>query len=389
MQDLEEGVRVGHGRLSAIPGEAGPKVKPFVDDVPVVPGQRLLDVASALSDGATLVHARLRHLDPDDRDAVLDLMAAQLSGIVSLWADLVRGVVPSPGPDTRPETSYRADRETLRERETLADRGSPPDRESLPSTDTHPSAQGQKIPRMASGAEAGRGAETRWPPRTGAVVGGETGPEPDPSPQPDPGIRRLPRRAAGILRRADDEGRRSAVTGGREPWAMPLRSVKEDDAESDFEGDRLTRDELTGVLNRQAGFAALGRDLDRCRRAGARFVLGYLDVDGLKEVNRTEGPRGGDELLRKVTAALRATLRSYDVIMRLGGDEFLFSLPGADMATAELRANEFGVILAEEAPGRSATVGFSQLRGNDTLDEIISRAENELVKNQNSRLRSR
>jgi len=186
-----------------------------------------------------------------------------------------------------------------------------------------------------------------------------------------------------------DQDRRGDDGANRELRTTTLRSVKEGEPESAYEGDRLTRDELTGVLNRQAGFAALGRDLDRCRRAGERFVLGYLDVDGLKEVNRAEGPRGGDELLRKVTAALTATLRSYDVIMRLGGDEFLFSLPGADMATADLRANEFGVILAEEAPGRSASVGFAELRGNDTLDEIISRAEVELVKNQRSRVRSR
>jgi diguanylate cyclase (GGDEF)-like protein len=165
--------------------------------------------------------------------------------------------------------------------------------------------------------------------------------------------------------------------------------VTVDERESDFEGDRLTRDELTGVFNRQAGFAALGRELDRCRRAGERFVLGYLNVDGLKTVNSMEGPRAGDELLRKVTAALRATLRSYDVIMRLGGDEFLFSLPGADMATAELRAHEFGIILNEEAPGASASVGYSELRGNDTLDEIISRAEIELVKSRRSRVRMR
>ena len=92
-----------------------------------------------------------------------------------------------------------------------------------------------------------------------------------------------------------------------------------EEPESDYESDRLTHDELTGVLNRQAGFAALGRELDRCRRAGERFVLGYLNVDGLKAVNSIR-TSGGDELLRKVTAALRATLRSYDVIMRLGGD---------------------------------------------------------------------
>jgi diguanylate cyclase (GGDEF)-like protein len=173
-----------------------------------------------------------------------------------------------------------------------------------------------------------------------------------------------------------------------EPDGDPARDPKSDDA-GEFEGDRLTRDELTGVLNRQAGFAALGRDLDRCRRAGERFVIGYLDVDGLKEINSTLGPRAGDELLRKVTAALRATLRSYDVIMRLGGDEFLFSLPGADMATADLRANEFGVILAEESRGGSASIGFAELSGDDTLDEIISRAEIELVKNRRTRVRRR
>jgi diguanylate cyclase (GGDEF)-like protein len=379
MQDLNEGVTVGRGRLSAFSDEpvfssgvasssrpataddSGTKVGPFIDQVAVVPGQRLLEMASVLSDGAALMHARLRHLGPEDRDAILDLMAVQLSEIVTLWTDLVRGVVASPAPDTESAAHDRAEFETATD--SASDAESSPD---LPSTETHPSAHlFSKAP-------------TFGVPTIGAAAVQEPGPG-----HPTPGVRRLPRR--------------DVVTSSRELGATPLRSVKVDetapdpecDPDGDYENDRLTRDELTGVLNRQAGFAALGRDLDRCRRAGERFVLGYLDVDGLKEVNSAEGPRGGDELLRKVTAALRATLRSYDVIMRLGGDEFLFSLPGADMATAELRANEFGVILAEEAAGGSASVGFSELRGNDTLDEIISRAEIELVKNRRSRVRSR
>jgi len=205
-------------------------------------------------------------------------------------------------------------------------------------------------------------------PAPGAEAPGEDTPA---DPRLLSGPRRLPRRGPPARDRA--------------PWAAPLRTVRVDEGDSGHEGDRLTRDELTGVLNRHAGFAALGRELDRARRAGDRFVLGYLDVDGLKAVNAAEGTRGGDELLRKVSAALRATLRSYDVIMRLGGDEFLFSLPGADLATAERRAHEFGVILAEEAPGASASVGFSELRGNDTLDEIISRSEAELLQSRRAR----
>ena len=139
-------------------------------------------------------------------------------------------------------------------------------------------------------------------------------------------------------------------------------------------------DELTGVLNRQAGIAALGRDIDRCRRSGERFVLGYLNVDRMKVVNDTRGSHAGDEVLRKVTAALRATLRSYDVIARLGGDEFLFSLPGSDIPTAELRFKEFAVILAEEAPGSTASVGFADLHEHDTLDDLIAAAESAMLK---------
>ena len=348
MQDLDDGVPVGRGRLSAVSGDAvsadaTTKVPPFIDETAVVRGAQLLDVASALSDGATLLHTRLRHLPPDDREAILDLMAGQLSSIVTLWADLVRGVVPSPGPDTLPGPLLAAE---------SPGRG---DETALPDTSAHPSASTRPGPPAHS--------------------------RPDRPPTLSE-LRRLPRRDEAAPRGPAEEA-------PREVWATPLRSVTVDEPESDYEGDRLTRDELTGALNRQAGFAALGRELDRCRRAGERFVLGYLDVDGLKEVNGSEGPRSGDELLRQVTAALRATLRSYDVIMRLGGDEFLFSLPGADMATAELRANEFGVILAEEAPGASASVGFAELRGNDTLDEIISRAEIDLVKGRRSRVRSR
>ena len=366
MQDLDDGVTVGRGRLSAVAGEAGEKVRPFLDEVSVVPADRLLDVASALSDGASLVHARLRHLDPDDRDAILDMMASQLSGIVTLWADLVRSVVAAAEPESatpsQPLGQPLSSTHALSGTRVAAAGQSYPGATALPDTQSHPSAHVFATPVPTPG------------------------PEPEPRPEPEPGIRRLPRR--------------DVVTPNREPWATPLRSVQVDqrsgdsfvpaaDPDGDYQNDRLTRDELTGVLNRQAGFAALGRDLDRCRRAGERFVLGYLDVDGIKEVNAHEGRRAGDELLRKVTSALRATLRSYDVIMRLGGDEFLFSLPGADMATAELRANEFGVILAEEAAGGSASVGFAELGGNDTLDEIISRAESELVKNRRARVRSR
>ena len=92
MQDLDDDPRVGRRRLSAIQGERGaPTVA--TQDASVVSAQRLLKVATALSDGATKLHEQLRHLEAAERDAILDLVAEQVTEIVSLWADLVRTVV--------------------------------------------------------------------------------------------------------------------------------------------------------------------------------------------------------------------------------------------------------------------------------------------------------
>ncbi|HVM66547.1 MAG TPA: GGDEF domain-containing protein [Acidimicrobiales bacterium] len=292
------------------------------DAAPVVDAHRLLQLAAALSEGATRMQARLRHLDPELRDEVLDLVTTQVSEIVGLWAELVREVVPTAAGDAAGPRAF----------------GVPP---------------------------------------TNAAVS-------------DHELDDLPERAA-----FDDEGGdeepswRAEGSAAHERWetAYGPDGARRDAARHEIE--RMTRDELTGVLNRQAGLAALGREVDRCRRADERLVLGFLNVDRLGALNEARGARVGDELLRKVAAALRATLRSYDVVVRLGGDEFLFSLPGADMATAEQRFNEFSVLLGEEAPGATASVGFAKLRDSDTLEDLISRADVALVKNRRSRRRAR
>jgi diguanylate cyclase (GGDEF)-like protein len=335
MPDLGDDPRVGRRRLSAIQGERGtPSVS--TEDASVVSAQRLLKVATALSDGATRLHAQLRHLEPAQRDAILDLVTEQVTEIVTLWADLVRGVVstddaPAGGSPGRAETTGARAPSPFEEHRHNRGAGDHPAR----LTSTLPAPGLDSAPAAAPPAEPG----------------------PQPAPHPP------------------------------EPASVPaLRHVP---LEMARDSDRLTRDELTGVLNRQAGFAALEREIDRCRRSGERFVLGYLNVDRMKAVNDDRGSRAGDEILRKVTAALRATLRSYDVIARLGGDEFLFSLPGSDMSTAELRFKEFAVILSEEAPGSTASVGFADLHQHDTLDDLIAAAETAMLKGRRSRRRGR
>ena len=66
-----------------------------------------------------------------------------------------------------------------------------------------------------------------------------------------------------------------------------------------------------------------------------------------------------------------------------------FSVPGADAETAELRFTEFSMILAEDAPGTTASVGFAELHLHDTLDELVAEAETAMLKRRRTRRRGR
>ncbi len=138
-------------------------------------------------------------------------------------------------------------------------------------------------------------------------------------------------------------------------------------------------DELTGARTRAAGLIDLDRELDRCRRTGSTFVIAYIDVVGLKELNDTLGRPAGDELLRDVAELFRAHLRSYDLIVRIGADEFICAIPGMSEVDVRQRFSTIGSALAARPDARGIRAGFATLREDESATQLIARADAELI----------
>ena len=119
-------------------------------------------------------------------------------------------------------------------------------------------------------------------------------------------------------------------------------------------------DDLTGAYRRDMGRLALSHEIDRARRSDGRFVVAFVDVDGLKDVNDREGHAAGDHVLETVVDAIRMRLRSFDPIIRYGGDEFVCGLIGTDIQEAERRFESIGAAIEQQAHV-GISVGLAEL----------------------------
>ena len=84
-----------------------------------------------------------------------------------------------------------------------------------------------------------------------------------------------------------------------------------------------TVDRMTGLWNRESIFDILEREIERCSRQCLPISVIVADLDHFKKINDLHGHLAGDAVLKEVAARLRTSVRSYDAIGRVGGEEFL------------------------------------------------------------------
>jgi len=87
-------------------------------------------------------------------------------------------------------------------------------------------------------------------------------------------------------------------------------------------------DQLTGLPNRLYLAAHLPGDIEAAKQAGNMLAVLFLDLDHFKHVNDSRGHETGDKLLKTVAQRVRSTVRTQDVVVRMGGDEFVVILKG-------------------------------------------------------------
>jgi len=132
-------------------------------------------------------------------------------------------------------------------------------------------------------------------------------------------------------------------------------------------------DPLTGLLNRQ-GLIDSARDVNELEAA----ALFFIDLDGFKVVNDTDGHDEGDRVLRDVSRRLRDICRPQDVVCRMGGDEFVLFTPGAGGVDHMVDvSNRITRSLAEIDERVTSSVGGASRAAGETTDvkELLRAAD--------------
>lgn len=144
---------------------------------------------------------------------------------------------------------------------------------------------------------------------------------------------------------------------------------------------QATHDPLTSLWNRGVIEELLSREIHRSRREKCCTVVMLCDVDHFKQVNDQFGHSTGDEVLKELARRLHHSVRSYDMVGRFGGEEFLIILNKCDIASASTRAENIRTVVAKKpfltrsnslAVTISVGLALSTEYEDRTVDEILA-----------------
>lgn len=144
-----------------------------------------------------------------------------------------------------------------------------------------------------------------------------------------------------------------------------------------------THDVMTGLYNR-AFFEETLQDLEASRKDPISFII--VDLNGLKLANDSFGHSAGDKLIRRTAEVLKASIENGTIPVRIGGDEFILIMPGANEQAAKDMVERVESLMAMNnkyyrEPELSVSIGASTSAPGFSLLKFISLADDEMYKN--------
>lgn len=141
-------------------------------------------------------------------------------------------------------------------------------------------------------------------------------------------------------------------------------------------------DGLTGLGNRRHGEIHVEARLDQLRRYGWPFGLLFFDIDHFKDVNDAHGHAFGDDVLRMVARTAQGSVRSFDILSRWGGEEFIAIIENVTEKELKLIAEKLLRLVEQSsltADGRrvnvTVSVGATLGLPGDTVGSLVERAD--------------
>lgn len=144
-----------------------------------------------------------------------------------------------------------------------------------------------------------------------------------------------------------------------------------------------TTDALTRAFNRGYLLPSMDAEMNRARREGKTFSVLLMDLDSFKAVNDRFGHAIGDTVLQQFADIVRGCVRSFDALIRRGGEEFMLVMPGTTADEAWLVAERIRAFLAAHprrvdpslSVPQTVSIGVASWDGHETPRELDERAD--------------
>jgi diguanylate cyclase (GGDEF)-like protein/PAS domain S-box-containing protein len=146
-------------------------------------------------------------------------------------------------------------------------------------------------------------------------------------------------------------------------------------------------DMLTNLPNRRAYYEKFTREISIIGRSHLNCALAYIDLDNFKQINDTKGHGSGDKLLIEVARRLRISLRIDDLVVRMGGDEFVIIITNLnqDISVAAFQARKIATEIQKliDKPYNldnseficTASIGIAMFSKDDNPEITLKRAD--------------